>query len=137
RGRLRLVWPAGGLGWLSWTAMARARSDSAVLLAQGGVVVSVLLSMALLLLACIWCMRYAVAPYAFVDAPEQGVSAAIRRSVQATRGRCVELLVLELSLLGWNLMGYLFLFPLLYTGPYVSTVKGLYAHYLLVLAEHA
>lgn len=49
-------------------------------------------------------LRYAMAPFALVEAPEQGVSAAVRRSVKIMRGSKRTLFVLELSFVGWELL---------------------------------
>lgn len=49
-------------------------------------------------------LRYALAPYLLADHPDDGVNAAVRRSVDLMRGWKWELFKLELSFLGWVLL---------------------------------
>ncbi len=81
----------------------------------------------------IWLMRYSLAEYALISDGDLTARGAIRQSVHLSRGRLTELLVLELSLLGWRMLDLLIL-PRLFTLPYRYTVKGLYAHYLIEVA---
>jgi len=80
----------------------------------------------------VWLRRYALVK--FVVAAEDDISAwkAIKYSVKLTKGRKVELLMLEISLLGWRLLD-IFLLPKLFTKPYILTVYSLYTRYLIEL----
>lgn len=49
-------------------------------------------------------LRYALAPYLLADHPDDGVSAAVQRSVDLMRGWKWELFKLEFSFLGWILL---------------------------------
>ncbi len=49
-------------------------------------------------------LRYTLAPYLLADRPDDGASAAVRRSVQLMRGWTWELFKLELSFLGWVIL---------------------------------
>lgn len=82
----------------------------------------------------IWLMRYYLAEYALIADPTLTAREAIRKSVRLCHGRRAELLVLELSLIGWRLLDLLIL-PRLFTLPYRYTVQGLYAHYLIEVAR--
>ena len=50
-------------------------------------------------------LRYTLAPYLLADRPDDGFGAAIQRSVELMRGWKWELFKLELSFLGWELLG--------------------------------
>ena len=65
-----------------------------------------LLGMSQILQPWIWAvmLRYSLAPYLLADRPEDGASAAVRRSVAMMRGFKWELAKLELSFLGWELL---------------------------------
>ncbi len=49
-------------------------------------------------------LRYALAPYLLADRPDDGAGPAVQRSVGLMRGWTWELLKLELSFLGWELL---------------------------------
>lgn len=51
-------------------------------------------------------LRYTLAPYLLADRPDDGASAAIRRSVELMRGWKWELFKLLLSFLGWQLINW-------------------------------
>lgn len=59
--------------------------------------------------AAVWTitLRYSLAPYLLADSPDDGVAAAVRRSVELTRGWKWELFKLELSFVGWSLLSLL------------------------------
>ena len=59
----------------------------------------------LVILAAIWIflLRYALSSYLLADRPDDGASAAIRRSVELMRGWKWELFKLEFSFVGWYL----------------------------------
>ncbi len=86
----------------------------------------------LLLLGWFWLMwmqRYLIAPFILVSDDSVTVRQAIKRSVYLTRGRLLELLLLELSLIGWRIADILIV-PRLFTMPYINTVHSLYTRYL-------
>ena len=60
--------------------------------------------MAAALAAMFVALRYSLAPYLLADHPDDGASAAIRRSVMLTNGWLWELCKLELSFLGWMVL---------------------------------
>jgi uncharacterized membrane protein len=66
-----------------------------------------LLSIGLLYVA-VWVLmlRYALSPYLLADRPDDGVGAAIQRSVSLMRGWKWELFKLEFSFLGWNILSW-------------------------------
>lgn len=65
-------------------------------------------------------LRYSMAPFALIEAPEQGASAAVRRSVKIMRGNKRKLFVLELSFIGWELLIGLVSAAILVVGFFVS-----------------
>lgn len=65
-------------------------------------------------------LRYAMANFALVENPDDGASAAIRRSVQIMRGNKGKLFVLELSFVGWNLLVALIALVIMVIGFVVS-----------------
>ena len=86
----------------------------------------------LLLLGWFWLMwlqRYSMARYIFVSDDSVTARQAIKTSVHLTHGRLLELLFLDISLLGWRLADILIV-PRLFTMPYISTVRSLYTRYL-------
>ena len=52
-------------------------------------------------------LRYALTYYLLADHPDHGAAAAVRRSVELTRGWKWELFKLDLSFLGWELLDLL------------------------------
>lgn len=136
----RLIWSVAFLSipaaMLYFAGLWRQKGDTdleSVLslgLTLSGLLMLVLLGAFLL----IWLMRYYLAEYALITDPQLTAREAIRQSVRLCHGRMTELLVLELSLLGWRVLDLLIL-PRLFTLPYRYTVKGLYAHYLLEVTK--
>ena len=59
--------------------------------------------------AAVWAitLRYSLAPYLLADSPDDGGGAAVRRSVELTRGWKWELFKLEFSFVGWSLLSLL------------------------------
>lgn len=49
--------------------------------------------------------RYAMAPYCLLDHPEESIFQALRRSARMTRGHKLELLLCDVSFLGWIVAG--------------------------------
>lgn len=80
----------------------------------------VILYVAALVFVFVIALRYTMAPFALVEAPEQGASAAVRRSVQIMRGNKKKLFVLELSFIGWELLIGLVFGAVLVVGFFVS-----------------
>lgn len=80
----------------------------------------VILYVAALLFVFVIALRYTMAPFALAEAPEQGASAAVRRSVQIMRGNKRKLFVLELSFVGWYLLVGLVFGAILVVGFFVS-----------------
>lgn len=80
----------------------------------------VILYVAALVFVFVIALRYTMAPFALVEAPEQGASAAVRRSVQIMRGNKRKLFVLELSFIGWELLIGLVFGAVLVVGFFVS-----------------
>lgn len=77
--------------------------------------------------------RYFLAPYLLYTHPTLSAGAALRQSVQATKGYKGELLLLDLGYLP-GLVLCLFYLPALYVLPLLLTARGLFARYLLVAA---
>ncbi|WMJ83587.1 DUF975 family protein [Oscillospiraceae bacterium LTW-04] len=109
-------------------------TDLESVLSLGLTLVGVLLLILFGVFLMIWLMRYYLAEYALVNDGDLTAREAIQKSKQLSRGRLTELLVLELSMLGWRLLDFLIL-PRLFTLPYRCTIKGLYAHYLIEVAK--
>ena len=78
----------------------------------------------------VWLMRYSLVKY--TAAADEDITAwkAIKQSVRLTRGRKAELLMLEITMLGWRILDLLIL-PRLFTAPYISTIYALYARFLI------
>ena len=66
-----------------------------------------LLAPVVTLLIWVLMLRYALAPYLLADRPEDGASAAVRRSAEMMRGFKWELAKLDLSFLGWEAVNLL------------------------------
>ncbi len=136
----RLLWSAAFLtppaAMIFFAALWRQRGDTDLesVLSLGLMLSGVLLLFLLGGFLLIWLMRYYLAEYALMTDPDCTAREAIRRSITLCRGRLTELLVLELSLLGWRALDFLIL-PRLFTLPYRYTIKGLYAQYLIEVAK--
>ena len=75
---------------------------------------------------------YRLAPYVMADAPDTGVGAAIRRSVQVMNGRRMELFSLEFSFFGWRLllqMGQMILLSMF--GSVIGMTLGMFVSFFL------
>ena len=73
-------------------------------------------------------LRYSMAHYALADRPEFGPAAAIRTSIQLTRGWIMELLKLYLSFAGWYILSIALNFAGMAAGALISggiTIAGL------------
>lgn len=69
-----------------------------------GITVILLLYLALVVGVVIISLRYAMAEYALLDRPEDGILAAIRRSKGMMSGWKGKLFILNLSFLGWDIL---------------------------------
>ena len=67
-------------------------------------------------------LRYSMAQFALAENPDDGASAAIRRSVQMMRGNKGKLFVLELSFIGWGLLSALIILAVMAVGVLVTGV---------------
>lgn len=68
------------------------------------VTVSLVVMVAVYVAVWVISMRYSLAPYLLADRPDDGSTAAIRRSVELMRGWKFELFKLEFSFLGWYIL---------------------------------
>ena len=68
---------------------------------------------------------YAMTPYILHDNPEMGVSDSLRRSQQMMKGFKTKLFLLDLSFIGWLLLGFItFGIGLLWVCPYMATARA-------------
>ncbi|HWP51084.1 MAG TPA: DUF975 family protein [Clostridia bacterium] len=136
----RLLWSvvflAGPIVMIYFADIWRRKGDTDFesLLSLGLMLSGILLLVLLGTFLLIWLMRYYLAEYALINDRNLTAREAIRRSVHLSHGRLTQLMVLELSLLGWRILDFLIL-PRLFTLPYRYTVRGLYAHYLIEVAQ--
>jgi uncharacterized membrane protein len=64
-------------------------------------------------------------PYILHDNPEMGVSDSLRRSQQMMKGFKTKLFLLDLSFIGWLLLGFItFGIGLLWVCPYMATARA-------------
>jgi len=73
--------------------------------------------------------RYRMAIYLLIDHPEMSVMECIRQSKRLMKGRKWELFMLDLSFIGWELLGSLPVmgyFVQFFTLPYITMTKALY-----------
>jgi len=77
-----------------------------------------------------WMQRYALARYILSYADSLTAGKAIKLSENVARGRLLELLILDLSLIGWRIAD-IFVVPRLFTMPYINTVYSLYTRYYI------
>ncbi|PWM21602.1 MAG: hypothetical protein DBX44_08310 [Oscillospiraceae bacterium] len=124
-----LLGPSVAMILFSKLFLQQTGSDFHQLLGTGLEVAGFLLLLTMAVFLVLRLMGYYLAPFAYLQNPDEGARAAIRRSVQATRGYCVSLLLFELSMIGWRLLDLLVV-PRIFTYPYRTTARGLYAHYL-------
>ena len=68
---------------------------------------------------------YAMTPYILHDNPEMGVSDSLQRSQQMMKGYKTKLFLLDLSFIGWLLLGFItFGIGLLWVSPYMATARA-------------
>ena len=101
----------------------------------------VFLWMAVVLLAlfaavafCVFQSRYFLVCYLFAADPCAKVKGVFRKSIRLTRGRKIELFILDLSFLLYYISCILVL-PLLYVTPYTNTTKAIYARIIIESAR--
>ena len=83
-------------------------------------------SLLLLVPGIIAAYRYSQAIYILLDHPEKSVLECIRESKELMRGRKGELFKIDLSLLGWAILGAFIPFVTIWTAPYIRTIHALY-----------
>ena len=86
------------------------------------VILFVIAYVALIVFVVAIALRYAMARFALAENPDDGVSAAIRRSVQIMKGNKGKLFVLELSFIGWGLLSALIVLAVFGVGILISGV---------------
>jgi uncharacterized membrane protein len=78
---------------------------------------------------------YSMVPYILADNPNIGYSRAVELSNQMTEGHKFDIFVLELSFIGWYLLGMLLIFVgMLFVRPYEDATK---AELYIVLRQNA
>ena len=92
-------------------------------------------SLLLIVSGIIAAYRYSQAIYLLLDNPDKSVLQCLRESKELMWGRKGELFKLDLSLLGWALLGALVPFVTVWTAPYIRTIHALY-HMELTGEEH-
>ncbi|MBQ2751094.1 MAG: DUF975 family protein [Oscillospiraceae bacterium] len=107
-----------------------ASRDIETLLSVGLEVLGVALLMLMGWFRLVWLMRYSLVKYTAAADEDITVWKAIKQSIRLTRGRRGELLLLEITLIGWRILDLLIL-PRLFTAPYISTIYALYARFLI------
>ena len=83
-------------------------------------------SLLLLVPGIVAAYRYSQAIYILLDHPEKSVLECIRESKELMRGRKGELFKIDLSLLGWAILGAFIPFVTIWTAPYIRTIHALY-----------
>ena len=83
-------------------------------------------SLLLLVPGIIAAYRYSQAIYILLDNPDKSVLQCIRESKELMKGRKGELFSLDLSLIGWALLGAIIPFATVWTAPYIRTIHALY-----------
>lgn len=87
-----------------------------------GVILLVAAYIALIVVVVAITLRYSMAQFALAENPDDGASAAIRRSVQMMRGNKGKFFVLELSFIGWGLLSVLIVLAVMGVGVLVTGV---------------
>ena len=83
-------------------------------------------SLLLLVPGIIAAYRYSQAIYILLDHPEKSVLECIRESKELMKGRKGELFSIDLSLLGWAILGAFIPVVTIWTAPYIRTIHALY-----------
>ncbi|WRS26594.1 DUF975 family protein [Oscillospiraceae bacterium MB08-C2-2] len=95
-----------------------------------GLLISCVLLILATILYTVHMMKYFLTPYLMAEDPKMSVGKAIRTSIRFTKGYRFSLFSFSLSFLGWILL-CIFLFPILFVGPYLQTSMALYARYII------
>lgn len=85
-----------------------------------GIIVMVIAYIALIIAVVAIALRYAMAPFALAEHPDDGAVEAIRRSVRMMRGYKRKLFVLKLSFIGWALLMALIVLAVMGAGIFAS-----------------
>jgi uncharacterized membrane protein len=96
---------------------------------NGLILLVALLTIPLMIPAIVKGYSYRMVPYILADCPNVTATEALKLSMRMTKGHRMKLFVLDLSFIGWSLLGCLTLFILLivYVGPYMkATMAGYY-----------
>lgn len=122
---------------LGGTALAATMTDSpdmAVSLMLSVMSVGYVLMFALMVAAM---LRYAMAMFVLADAPETGLLQCIRRSKEIMKGRKVQLFVLELSFIIWNLL-VMFIYTVLVSmfGPVIGLTVQMFLNLFVLAYQH-
>lgn len=96
-----------------------------------GIIIIVVAYIAFVVAVVAIVLRYAMANFALAENPDDGASAAIRRSVQMMRGNKGKLFVMELSFIGWNLLIALIALVIMVIGFVVSGTGWMVENILL------
>lgn len=125
-----------GLLLIFFSAMLGERSGSnrETFAAAVGILSGCFLAVLGMLFSVIWCARYYLARYYLIEDTRLSVGRAVRRSVLSAKGHQIDIVLFEVSFIGWRLL-CLLVFPILFVYPYYQTAKGLYARYLIAAAE--
>ena len=75
--------------------------------------------------------RYSQALFILLDNPEKPVLQCISESKELMQGRKGELFVLDLSLIGWGILGAFIPVVTVWTAPYLRTIHALYYQELI------
>lgn len=85
-------------------------------------------------LALIFIQRWALAEYYYVNG--SGIIKSFSLSAKAAKGLCTTIIKFKLSFFGWALVS-LFILPLLWSVPYYSVAKAIFAKYLMERYERS
>lgn len=130
-----LVLPAAAIAAGSmWSG--RASRDIETLLSKGLEIIGVISLIISLILLAIWLMRYYLAAYMLANDDDISPRLAVKQSIDISSGRLSEFFMLEISMIGWDILDMMIL-PRLFTLPYRGVIRGLYARYLLELQRRA
>ena len=120
----------GGTIGLSQRFSASGNSQLAIFSAMG-MILAVLLTALALLLYIAYMNKYFLVAYLLATDPAISVGAAVKKSVQLTRGHRFPLLWSALSFIGWFIVTLVFFPILFYTVPYARASFAMYAQYLI------
>lgn len=93
-------------------------------------------SMLLVVPGIIAAYRYRMAIYILLDNPEMGVMECIKKSKEMMKGHKWELFSLDLSFLGWYILGGIVFLVKIYTAPYTRCTYVLYYQHLAGIVDY-